>query len=88
MIPLIEQIAGEFVRVIDPAPAVAKQAQRLLDASETRCPLGERGNVQFYTSGNVDAFKVLLPKLLGESGEIQPVTWVSDTEIGIKNGRA
>ena len=32
VIPLIEQIVGENVRVIDPAPSVAKQAKRLLEA--------------------------------------------------------
>src|SRR5512143_855166 len=33
VIPLIQQIAGPGVRVIDPAPAVARQVQRLLVAS-------------------------------------------------------
>ncbi len=32
VIPLIQEIVGEFVRVIDPAPAVARQARRLLEA--------------------------------------------------------
>ncbi len=32
VIPLIEQIVGESVRVIDPAPAVARQTKRLLEA--------------------------------------------------------
>ena len=35
VIPLIEQIVGENVRVIDPAPSVAKQAKRLLEAQGT-----------------------------------------------------
>jgi glutamate racemase len=32
VIPLIQQIVGENVRVIDPAPSVAKQVRRVLEA--------------------------------------------------------
>ena len=32
VIPLIEEIVGDQVRVIDPAPSVAKQVKRLLEA--------------------------------------------------------
>ena len=32
VIPLIQQIVGENVRVIDPAPSVARQAGRVLEA--------------------------------------------------------
>ena len=38
VIALIQQIVGENVRVIDPAPAVARQALRLLDGSNLRRP--------------------------------------------------
>ncbi len=36
VIPLIEQIVGKNVRVIDPAPSVAKQVKRLLEAAGTK----------------------------------------------------
>jgi hypothetical protein len=38
----------------------------------------QRGKVQFYTSGNDASFKSLLPKLLGESGEVEKVEWLDD----------
>ena len=50
VIPLIQQIAGEKVRVIDPAPAVAKQAQRLLDANGMRNTSSVKSELKFYTS--------------------------------------
>jgi glutamate racemase len=78
VIPLIEQIVGEGVRVIDPAPAVAKQTGRLLEARGMRNKPGARGNVKFYTSGDPDALASLLPTLLGESGEIRKVQWLDD----------
>jgi len=81
VIPLIEQIVGENVRVIDPAPAVAKQAKRLLAAGEIKNPMGNRASVQFYTSGGADSLIPLLPKLLGESGPVHSVIWLDDYHL-------
>ena len=81
VIPLIERIVGESVRVIDPAPAVAKQANRLLEAQGMQSPAGDRAEVQLYTSGDVDSLISLLPKLLGESGMVRPVTWLDDHRV-------
>ena len=86
-IPLIEQIVGEKIRVIDPAPAVAKQAKRLLAASGMKNPPEGRSNLRFYTSGDVSVFQALLPKLLGESGPIELVTWQDDLHIKKQAGR-
>jgi len=86
VIPLIQQIVGDAkrVRVIDPAPSVAKQAQRLLEAggmksrSSTR---GERTDVKLYTSSNPPSLKSMLLKLLGEDGEVERVEWLNDLQI-------
>ena len=81
VIPLIQQIVGERVRVIDPAPAVARQTARLLEAKHLQNNRGSKGDVKFYTSGDPNALKALLPILLGESGEIRNVEWPNDLEI-------
>lgn len=81
VIPLIEEIVGESVRVIDPAPAVAKQAKRLLEANGMKRPPGGQAAVHFYTSGEVDSLVSVLPKLLGESGPVYPVTWLDDHHL-------
>ena len=78
VIPLIQDIVGENVRVIDPAPAIAKQTARLLEARGLRSNSVSKGNVKLYTSGDPDALKALLPTLLGESGEIQRVEWLDE----------
>lgn len=75
VISLVEEIVGGNVRVIDPAPAVAKQAQRLLEARGAKHPAGRRGVLRFFTSGSVADFQSLLPRLLGEAGEVQGVVW-------------
>ncbi len=84
VIPLIQRIVGESVRVIDPAPSVARQAGRLLEAGGTKNLNGARGRVQFYTSGDADALASLLPTLLGELGEVKRVEWKSDREVNVR----
>ena len=81
VIPLIERIVGEKVRVIDPAPAVAKQVKRLLEAGGMKSQMSARGEVKFYTSGEPEALKSILPKLLGEDGVVEKVNWLHDSRI-------
>jgi glutamate racemase len=81
VIPLIERIAGEKVRVIDPAPSVAKQVKRLLEAAGMKSQKEGRAEVCFFTSGDPSEMKSMLPVLLGESGEVEAVTWKNDREI-------
>jgi glutamate racemase len=80
VIPLIQRIVGENVRVIDPAPAVARHAGRLLEAEGLKNLSGGRGQLKFYTSGNAHTLLALLPLLLGEMGEVIKVAW-ADTRI-------
>ncbi len=75
VIPLIEQIAGENVRVIDPAPAVARQTGRLLEAAGMRRPAGNPAEAAYYTSAAAESMQSLLPQLLGESGAVKAMRW-------------
>ncbi len=75
VIPIIKQIVGPEVRVIDPAPAVARQAARLLEKAGLREKGNGSGLLRFYTSGEPARFSVLLPTLLGETGEVQQIVW-------------
>jgi glutamate racemase len=84
VIPLIEQIVEENVRVIDPAPSVAKQAKRLLEAQGMKSQLQKQASVRFYTSGEPSEMKSMLPILLGETDEVKSVTWKNDCEVDIK----
>ena len=82
VIPLIQQVVGENVRVIDPAPAVAKQIGRLLEAKGLRNNSGLPGEVKFFTSGEPEDLQSILPMLLKETGEIRKVEWVNDSSLG------
>ena len=75
VIPLIQEIAGSGVRVIDPAPAVARQVYRLLEYSRLNRRGSAPGALRFVTSGDQDAMARLLPRLLGETGPVSEVRW-------------
>ena len=81
VIPLIQQIVGPDVRVIDSAPAVARQVGRLLEArgwSHDLENLVNSGLVEFFTTGEAADLQSLLPRLLGEEGEVHQLRWDED----------
>ena len=49
--PLIAEVAGPDVSIIDPATAVARELRRRLDAAGLLAPGGDAGSEEFYTSG-------------------------------------
>ena len=81
VIPLIQDIVGENVRVIDPAPAIARQAQRLLGNRGRRASAGASGATRLYTTGDAAALEAMLPRLLGEKGIVAQVEWGRELNI-------
>ena len=75
VIPAIEAIAGPGVRVIDPAPAVARQAGRLLEAGGLLNRGAQPGEVRYLTSGEPGPLEALLPALVGETGPVGRAVW-------------
>lgn len=82
VIPLIREIAGSAIQVIDPSPAIASQAARLLDQSAQRNQRAIQGTLRFATSGDPDRLADQLNRL-GVSGvKIEKVLWNRDeTEL-------
>lgn len=75
VIPQIETIVGPAVRVIDPAPAIARQARRLLE-SQMRLNLDSHPGVShFLTSGDASKLEQLLLELLGIQAPVLPLRW-------------
>ncbi len=79
IIPIVQQIVGPRVRVIDPAPAVARQAGRLLETSGLRATCTQPGAVRFFTTGDPYHLRVMLPMLLGEAYNVNYLRWESGT---------
>lgn len=81
VIPLIQEIAGERVRVIDPAPAVARQVRRVLEAQGFKRNSDRPGAMKLITSGDVEKLETLLPMMLGETGQIKKALWLDDRHV-------
>ena len=75
--PIIEQVIGTNVEVIDPAPAVARQTGRVLARRGLEADL-RHGPYVFYTSGDVTPFAAGVERLVpfaGESPQVRAVRW-------------
>jgi glutamate racemase len=79
VIPLIQHICGADVRVIDPAPAIARQVERLLQPKTFSDQTRPKGWVRYLTSADAAVFEELLHVLLCETGDVQQVKWVGGT---------
>lgn len=75
VLPLIQDIAGPAVQIIDPAPAVARQAQRVLIGSQLQAPVAGAGNLQAYTSGDPQRLAEMTRRLTGIDPPVQGARW-------------
>lgn len=82
VIPLIRQIVGPDIRIIDPAPAVAKQVGRLLNY-ENKIVLNQESQIDYFTTGNSHEMENLLPVLTGSENHVNELQWVGD-ELKLK----
>jgi len=88
VIPLIQDIAGPGVRVIDPAPAVARQTERLAKSLAEGNPAhGVIGEIKFLTTGSPERLADLIPDLLGEIGPVRSISWQEGRLIEARKGR-
>lgn len=75
VIPLIQEIVGASVRVIDPAPAVARQVGRVLGGKGIEADPQQRGTVRYLTSGEPLRMQNLIAHLTGENAQVEEVVW-------------
>jgi glutamate racemase len=78
VIPQIKDIVGPQVRVIDSAPAVARQTRRLMENSGLNKQAGRQAQVDFFTSRDPAKLQDLLPIFLGEKGNVSRLDWSGD----------
>lgn len=75
VLPLITRLAGPAVTLIDPAPAVARQAQWLLLHHTLATSRVARGRLLMYTSGDPARFASLAARLLDQPVAVRGVHW-------------
>lgn len=87
--PLVEQLAGPDVAVIDTGAAVARQVARVLDAQHLRRS-GGTGTVHYFTTeSDIGQFRDVVQRLLGERpGHVEhaPIVLDADAEVHHGNG--
>ncbi len=76
--PVIERIVGPHVRIVDPAPAIARQVQRLLDINALTATPASNGSLTCWTSGEPSTFHVLLERLGLGNTEVRAAYWSGD----------
>jgi len=87
VIPLIHELAGSQLRIIDPAPAVARQVRRVLEANNLLNPGSDVAMVRFVTSGDVAQFQQALHLLIGVEAPVEKAFWQGE-EIKNTGGSA
>jgi glutamate racemase len=74
--PMIERICGPSVEVIDPAPAVARQVERLLEQSGLLADARTRpASSTYWTSGDPEAFMRTRDQLGLQKANIGAAHW-------------
>jgi glutamate racemase len=76
VIPLVQELAGPEVQVIDPSPAIARQTQRVLEEKGPAASKRGAGRVRLFTSGDVHGLEVWTARLPELAGEVLPAQWV------------
>lgn len=74
----IQSVVGENVVLVDPAPAVVKQVQRVLLRQQLSAPPSSSPSHRFATTGAADTFALNIRRLVGASKpQVEVITLVS-----------
>ena len=74
--PWIERAAGPMVEVVDPAPAVARQVQRIW--LERIAPVASTSKTyRFVTTGDAEHFQAQVQRWIGWRGAVEVARWQS-----------
>ncbi|MFP8967903.1 glutamate racemase [Pokkaliibacter sp. CJK22405] len=63
LMPLLAELCGSDIQLIDPAPAVARELQRRLAEAHLLRPDSDRGELSFWSSGSLSHVQSILPGL-------------------------
>ncbi len=79
--PLIEEILGTAVTIIDPAPAVAKQTHSLLIQHQQLSTSTTNGRIQLITSGEKPPFAQFAQRVLDLQFDIDTAVWHNPSHL-------
>ena len=79
--PLIEHIVGPDVRVIDPAPAIARRVVHVLHEQHQLASVAQEGTFTCWTTGKVRPFRTMLNYLDLPTDDVDQACWSGDKLI-------
>ncbi|MDX1600277.1 MAG: glutamate racemase [Anaerolineales bacterium] len=77
ILPILHQLVGPEVELIDPSPAVARQVRRVLEEQDAIAPAHSPGRHTFYTTGDPARMAEAVQRFVGQPGELHALTWDS-----------
>lgn len=72
VLPLIKEIVGENINVIDPTPAIVRQVGRLIEQNDFKSDSDE---LEILTTGEIKNIEDTISKLFDEKMDIKKATW-------------
>ena len=75
IVPLLKEIVGPEVQVIDPAPAIDRQTRRVLAEGGLAAPAGIPVTIRYVTSADPNRLADLVHLLVGHPGEMEAIAW-------------
>lgn len=80
VLPMIQEIAGAKINVIDPSPAIARRTQSLLKQQGKLNRSLDPAEVTYLTTGNLDPFRASIRKLLHIPAKPKKLAWDKDNQ--------
>ena len=80
VLPLIQEIAGPKVNVIDPSPAIARRTQSLLDQHNIINQSLDPAEVVYLSTGNLEQFRTTIGNLLHIRARPQKLVWDKENQ--------
>lgn len=74
----IREIVGPDVRLIDPAPAIARRTVAVLAERGLANMAAAGGRVRYVTSAHAETMQARVRELLGEDAEVEGARWLGD----------
>jgi glutamate racemase len=83
VIPLIKEIVGEEINVIDPTSAIVRQVSRVLNENGLSDESLVNGQVSIFTSSDIEKMKLILLKLFNKDINIKKINWENDFKLNM-----
>jgi len=78
IIPALHSIVGPDVTIIDPAPAISRQVQRLLEQHDLAASFDAQGQRDYISSSDAATLARQVERLLGTPAHAQHAPWSGD----------